>query len=596
MGSVLTGALTRAAGETVAGSPYAITQGTLVANSNYAISFTGSALTITKAALSVTADAKTKIYGAAEPVFTVSYAGFVNGETPAVLGGALGFTRAPGTNVGSYLISPSGLTSGNYTITFNTGLLSITQAALSVTADAKAKIYGAADPTFTVTYAGFVNGETSAVLGGTLTFTRAPGTNVGSYLITPSGQTSGNYAITFNTGLLTITKAALSVTADAKTKIYGATDPAFTVSYAGFVNGETSAVLGGTLAFTRAPGESVGSYLITPSGLTSGNYTITFNTGPLTITKAALSVTADAKTKIYGAADPTFTATYSGFVNGETSTVLGGTLAFTRAPGTNVGSYLITPSGQTSGNYAITFNTGLLTITKAALSVTADTKTKTYGAVDPTFTATYSGFVNGETPAVLGGTLAFTRAPGENVGSYLITPSGLTSGNYTITFNTGSLSITKAVLSVTADTKTKIYGAADPAFTVSYAGFVSGETPAVLGGTLAFTRAPGENVGSYLITPSGLTSGNYTITFNTGTLRITAPVPLILSLTRTSPASVSILWSAATNGNYRVQYKTDLNVSIWTDLVGDVLATGSTASKTDILTTSNRFYRIQVLP
>jgi hypothetical protein len=600
--SVLTGALVRATGETVTGSPYAITQGTLAANGNYTISFTGNSLAITKASLSVTADAKTKIYGAADPAFTVTYSGFVNSETPAVLGGTLAFTRAPGTNVGSYLITPSGLASGNYAITFNTGLLSITQAGLSITADAKTKTYGAVDPAFTASYAGFVNGETPAALGGTLTFTRAPGTNVGGYLITPSGQTSGNYNITFNTGTLTITKAALSVTADAKTKFYGATDPAFTVAYSGFVSGETSAVLGGTLTFTRAPGENVGSYLITPSGLTSGNYTISFNTGSLSITMAALSVTADAKTKIYGATDPAFSVTYSGFVNSETPAVLAGTLAFTRAPGENVGSYLITPSGLTSGNYTISFNTGSLSITKAALSVAADAKTKIYGAADPAFTVTYSGFVLGETPALLGGTLGFTRAPGENVGSYLITPSGLTSGNYTITFNTGSLSITKAALSVTAaaktkiygaadpaltftvaglqfsetsataltgaltrtagetvagspyaitqgtltpngnytisftgstlaitraalsitaDAKTKIYGAADPAFTVTYAGFVNSETPAVLGGTLTFTRAPGENVGSYLITPGGLTSGNYTITFNAGSLAIT---------------------------------------------------------------------------
>jgi GNAT superfamily N-acetyltransferase len=57
------------------------------------------------------------------------------------------------------------------------------------------------------------------------------------------------------------------------------------------------------------------------------------------------------------------------------------------------------------------------------------------GAVNPVFTATYAGFVNGETAAVLGGTLVFARAQGEGVGSYLITPSGLANGNYAIAFN-----------------------------------------------------------------------------------------------------------------------------------------------------------------
>ena len=599
-GTVLTGALGRAPGETVAGSPYAITQGALTPNGNYTISFTGSTLTITKASLSTTADAKTKVYGAVDPAFTVTYAGFVNGETSAVLGGTLAFARAPGENVGSYLITPSGQTSGNYAITFNTGTLSITKAVLSVTANPITKNYGALDPTLTFTVAGLKFSDTAAtVLTGVLT--RVGGETVagGPYTITQGTLTpNGNYTISFTGNTLTITKAALSVTADAKTKTYGAADPAFTVTYAGFVNGETSAVLGGTLAFARAPGENVGSYLITPSGQTSGNYAITFNTGTLSITKAALSITADAKTKVYGTIDPALTFTATGLqFSDTTTTVLTG--ALTRAAGETVagGPYAITQGTLTpNGNYTVSFTGNTLTITKALLSITADAKTKTYRAADPAFTVTYAGFVNGETPAVLGGALSFARAPGENVGSYLITPSGLTSANYAITFNTGNLTITKVALSVTADAKTKTFGTADPAFTVSYAGFVNSETPAVLGGTLAFTRAPGETVGAYLITPSGLTSANYTITFNTGTLTIVAPAPVILPLARLGTTNIVIMWTAVSNATYRVQYNPVLNTTNWTALVGDVIATGSTASKTDILATTNRFYRVQVLP
>ncbi len=594
--TVLTGTLSRASGETVASSPYAITQGTLAANGSYTISFAGSTLVIAPVHLSVTADSKTKTYGVTDPTFTASYAGFVNGETASVLGGALNFIRAPGESVGSYLITPSGLTSGNYTITFNTGSLTIDKAGLTITADNKTKTYGATDPTFTASYAGFVNGETSSVLGGALSFTRALGENAGNYVITPSGLTSGNYTITFNIGSLAIDKVGLTITADNKTKTYGAADPTFTASYAGFVNGETASVLGGTLSFTRAPGENAGNYVITPSGLTTGNYTITFNTGSLTIDKVGLTITADSKTKTYGAADPTFTASYAGFVNGETAGVLGGTLSFTRAPGESVGNYVITPSGLTTGNYTITFITGSLTIDRTGLTITADSKTKTYGAADPTFTASYAGFVNGETASVLGGTLSFTRAPGENAGNYVITPSGLTSGNYTITFNTGTLTIDKAALSVTADNKTKTYGAADPTFTASYAGFVNGETASVLGGTLSFTRAPGENAGNYVITPNGLTSGNYTITFNSGTLTIIGGAEIKISnIAVIGAAQVSITWNSVSNVTYRVQFKDDLTTNLWTDLNGDILASGRTASKTDVINSSRRFYRVQLL-
>src|SRR5206468_9150549 len=65
-----------------------------------------------------------------------------------------------------------------------------------------------------------------------------------------TGQTSGNYTIGYLAGTLTVTKASLTVTADDKTKTYGAGNPALTVSYAGFVNGDTAASLGGTLNVT----------------------------------------------------------------------------------------------------------------------------------------------------------------------------------------------------------------------------------------------------------------------------------------------------------------------------------------------------------
>jgi hypothetical protein len=59
---------------------------------------------------------------------------------------------------------------------------------------------------------------------------------------------------------------------------------------------------------------------------------------------------------------------------------------------------------------------------------------------------------------------------------------------------------------------------------------------------------------------------------------------------------VLISWSSVSNATYRVQFKTDLKAANWTDLAGDVLASSNTASKTDLFTKSNRFYRIQVVP
>src|SRR5439155_1294176 len=161
---------------------------------------------------------------------------------------------------------------------------------LTVTADDKTKTYGAGTPPLTVSYAGFVNGDSAASLGGTLsvTTTATAASAAGSYPITASGQTSGNYTIGYGAGTLTVTKASLTVTADNQTKTYGAGNPALTVSYAGFVNGDTVASLGGTLSVTTAAtaGSAVGSYPITASGQTSANYTISYVGGTLTVTKA----------------------------------------------------------------------------------------------------------------------------------------------------------------------------------------------------------------------------------------------------------------------------------------------------------------------
>src|SRR5204863_5895176 len=136
-------------------------------------------------------------------------------------------------------------------------------------------------------------GAAAGSLGGTpsVTTTATAASPVGTYAITASGQTSANYTISYLAGTLTVTKASLTGTADDKTKTYGAGNPTLTVSYAGFVNGDTAASLSGTLSVTTTAtaASAVGSYPLTASGQTSGNYTISYVAGTLTVTKASLT-------------------------------------------------------------------------------------------------------------------------------------------------------------------------------------------------------------------------------------------------------------------------------------------------------------------
>jgi hypothetical protein len=189
----------------------------------------------------------------------------------------------------------------------------------------------------------------------------------------------------------------------------------------------------------------------------------------------------------------------------------------------------------TATNYTITFVNGTLMVAPAPLTVTANSATKSYGQPNPAFTVSYGGFVNGDSASSLGGALSFsTPATGSSsVGTYAITPSGLASTNYAISFAGGTLTITPAPLLVTADNSTKIYGQANPALTVSYSGFVNGDTAGSLGGTLSLSTpaTAASAVGSYATTPSGLTATNYTITFVNGTLTV-APAPLTVTVRR----------------------------------------------------------------
>ena len=219
-----------------------------------------------------------------------------------------------------------------------------------------------------------------------------------------------------------MTPAALTITADNQSKVYGAALPTLTASYSGFVNGDTSASLttAPTLSTTVTAASHVGSYAITAAGAVDADYTISYVTGALTVTPAALTITADNQSNVYGAALPTLTASYSGFVNGDTSASLSTapTLATTATAASHVGSYTITASGAVDTDYTISYVGGTLTVTPAALTITADNQSAVYGATLPTLTASYSGFVNGDSAASLttAPTLATTATAASHVG------------------------------------------------------------------------------------------------------------------------------------------------------------------------------------
>jgi len=199
------------------------------------------------------------------------------------------------------------------------------------------------------------------------------------------------------------------------------------------------------------------TYVITPSGLYSNQqgYDITYANGTLTVDPRAITVTANNQTRAYGSANPTTgsttvtTGTLAGSdALGNATLTAAGSATATANAGT---AHAITPGIQTlstgsAANYTISYVGGTLTITLAPLTATANAASKTYDGLAYTGGngVAYSGFVNGETAALLGGALAWggTGQGAVDIGSYTLIPSGLTSGNYTISFVDGVLAIT----------------------------------------------------------------------------------------------------------------------------------------------------------
>src|SRR6185295_8040805 len=100
-------------------------------NSNYAISYTGANLSVTAAPMTVTADAQSRLYGAANPALTYISSGLLNGDT---LSGSLATLATTASNVGTYGIAQGTLANSNYAISYAGANLSVTAAPMTVTA------------------------------------------------------------------------------------------------------------------------------------------------------------------------------------------------------------------------------------------------------------------------------------------------------------------------------------------------------------------------------------------------------------------------------------------------------------------------------
>jgi hypothetical protein len=171
-----------------------------------------------------------------------------------------------------------------------------------------------------------------------------------------------------------------------------------------------------------------------------------------------------------------------------------------------------------------------------------------------------------------------------NVGDYGISQGTLSAGsNYTVSFTSGTLSVNKVLLTVTAVDETQFYDgqAYSGGNGVIYSGFVLGETASVLGGTLVYggSSQGAVDVGSYIIAPEGLTSGNYIINFVPGSLTINAvAVPSWAAIRSQQLVRSDVTAGQNASSNIVVTYRGDsADAGTRTGAGGEVSATSENA-------------------
>lgn len=250
------------------------------------------------------------------------------------------------------------------------------------------------------------------------------------------------------------------------------------------------------------------SYTIVPLADENYNYVLdgkSYLTGTFTIVPATLNLTASVTSLTYNGTSQNLSYSVTG-AGVDTNYSVSNTSY------TNAGSYTATLT-KSSNNYVLGTSTIPWTISKAALTITSNNASMTYGSSLPTFGYTPSGFKGSDTSSVITGlvTHSTTGSSTANAGTYTITPNvaGLSATNYTFTAANGTLTINKATLTGVASTRTTTYN-----------GDVQSVDITSINGTYTgSTSAGGANAGIYRAIING--SGNYTGSVD-GTLTIYA--------------------------------------------------------------------------
>ena len=315
-------------------------------------------------------------------------------------------------------------------------------------------------------------------------------------------------------------------------------------------------------AYEGAAPKNAGTYYVKASMAASGNYgAATSNAEPFTITKKALTITAEEKTITFGDAVPIYTFTAKGYVGEDDDSVVTANFACDYTQGDNAGTYTITVTAD-AANYKITCSSGTLTVAKKQLKAadltpaTNNPTKKEYDGTTELAGVTYQVTINEQTYTVTG-KAAFAD---KNVGIgklVTFTPNALNSTNYEFAAGltkTFTADITAKALTVTGLTATdRAYdGTKDVTLTggaltgVISSDDVSADMPKSGKVESADASATAKPVNYDTITLTGDDAKNYTLTQPTVTVTISKATPELGTVSYTGTVFTSTQKSAVT--------------------------------------------------
>jgi fibronectin-binding autotransporter adhesin len=464
------------------------------------------------------------------------------GDSPGILSSA--DVTLDGSSTFSTILS--GTTTGSgYSQLVSSGPIDLGGATLKVSlrsntptpADVLTIIDNTGSSAITNTFSGLAEGDTLTVSGYSfgISYIGGSGNDVTlTNLATTTTQISSSSSSTSTYGQLVLFTVLVAPTVPASGK------PAGSVEFydgdpnsggldlgGGTLNGIGIATLStSVLTASRSPHDIFGVFVPSDENFNASTTAFSFTQ---TVNLATLTVTADNQSRTYGDANPTLTATYSGFQNGEdlaTSDVTGSpalsTLATASSP-VSSSPYEINAVAGTlaSSNYSITYENGSLTVNQTPLSITANDQSKVFGAALPPLTFSARGFVNGDTVASLTvpPTLSTSATATSPVSSYPIFATGATATNYAIAYHAGTLAVGKSSTTTgfVTSSGTSVYGQATT-FTVQVnpvgpgAGVLTGIVTFVVDGN-SFASAPVDpSTGQAMLTTASLGMRTHTVT------------------------------------------------------------------------------------